>query len=321
MAALLCAAVGAIRAGRAMAQARLPLVAMLVHGSPEPNRAALNAFIDGMRELGYEPGRQYRLEVRFSDARSERLPVLARELLALGPDVIVTRPVLAAQAVQKESRTAPIVMATGAGALRAGLIASLARPGGNVTGLTNQGDELPTKLFQLLREVAPRARRVLVLSSGQAVVEPDTRAAARAAAETYGLALVEAYARTADELPAAMERCRRERCEAMVTLLDTNFSSFPEQVVNIAAQLRIPAVYYGRELVLRGGLIAYGADARVLNRRAATYVDKILKGARPADLPVEQPTQFELTVNQSTARALDLKLPQSILLRADQVID
>ena len=319
--ALLLALGAAFTVGTAQAQARIPLIVVLVHGTETSNRSRLEVLRDGLRELGYREGTGYRLEVRWTDNRIERLPQLARELLQLKPNVAVAAPVVSAQALYRETKTVPIVMASGAGALRFGLIASLARPGGNVTGLTNQGDDLTTKLFEFLQEIAPRAKRVVTLSSGLGSVEGDVRRDSRAAAKTYGLTLIEALAESAEQLPQLAERCRHERCEALVTLLDPNTFSFRSEVVALAARLRIPAVYYAKEFPEEGGLISYSTDTLQLWRRAATYVDKILKGAKPGELPIEQPTKFELVLNLKTAKALGLAIPPSILLRADRVIE
>lgn len=311
---MLCAA------GISCAQPRVPLVTILFHGTESSYRSRVDEFRDGMRELGYVDGRNYRMEVRFSELQLDRLPALARELLQLKPDVTVAAPVLSTQAFNRESKTVPIVMAGGVGALRVGLIASMARPGGNVTGVSNQGDELTQKHFEILKEIAPRTKRVLVLSSGQGVVEHDTRRASRAAAKAYGMTLIEALADSPEKISQLSAHCARERCEALVVLLDPYLTSRRNDVIALAAKLRLPAVYYSNEFVEDGGLIAYSADPAKMFRRAATYVDKILKGAKAGDLPVEQPTKFEMVVNMKTAKALGLKIPQSILLRADRVI-
>lgn len=319
--ALLFALCAALTAGGALAQLRMPLIVVLMHGTESVIRPRLDALRGGLRELGYHEKQHYRMEVRWSDNRVERLPELARELLGLNPDVAVANLVLSAQALHRESKTIPIVMSGGAGAQRVGLIASLARPGGNVTGLTNQGDELTAKLFELLREIAPRAKRVVVLSSGLGAAELDVRAGSRAAAKAYGLTLIEAFAESPSQLPTLAERCARERCEALVSLLDPILANFRGDVVALAARLRIPAAYPINEFAVDGGLISYSTDTLQLTRRAATYVDKILKGAKPGDLPIERPTKFELVVNQKTAKALGLNIPQSILVRADRVIE
>ena len=305
----------------AFAQQNLPLVVVLLHGTESFNRERLAGFRDGMRELGYIDGKNVRLEVRWTDNQADRLAPLARELLNLKPAVAVAAPVISAQALQRESKTVPIVMANGAGALRAGLIASMAHPGGNVTGVTNQGDDLTQKHFELLAEIAPRAKRVLTLSSGQAIVEPDIRSASRSAAKAYGMTLIEARADSAEKIRQLHDLCVRERCEAMAVLLDPHFLSLRADLIALTTNLRIPSVFYAHEFVSEGGLIAYSVDFRKLFARAATYVDKFLKGAKPADLPVEQPTKFELILNMKTAKALGLKIPNSILVRADKVLE
>jgi putative ABC transport system substrate-binding protein len=308
-------------AGVAWAQPRVPLIAVLMHGSESADTRRLDALREGLRELGYQEKRNFRMEVRWSDNREERLLALARELLAFKPDVIVAAPVIASRAVHRETRTIPIVMAGGAGAQRSGMIANIARPGGNVTGVTSQGDELTTKLFELVREFAPQARRVMALSSGRGAADADVRAQSRAAAKAYGLTLIEATAESPAQLSLLEERCARERCEALVTLNDPILFHFRADVVALVARLRIPAAYANMRYAEDGGLIGYSTDTSQLARRAATYVDKILKGAKPGDLPVELPTKFEMVVNRKAAKSLGLEIPQSILVRADRVIE
>lgn len=304
-----------------LAQARLPLIVVLMHGAKAAMPGRLEALVDGLLQLGYVEGRHYRLEVRWSDNQVERLPVLARELVAKHPDVAVCSPVLSAQALHRESKTLPIVMASGAGAQRIGLIASLARPGTNVTGIQNQLDELSAKQVEFLKELAPGTRRLMTLSSGLGAAEPDVRRGSRDAAKSYGMTVIEALADAPAKLPQVAAQCARERCDALVVLLDPSVQSFRTEVVAMAAKLRIPAIYPTLEYAEDGGLLAYSTDVRSLFRRAATYVDRILKGANPAELPVEQPTKFEMHVNLRTARALAIPIPQSILLRADRLID
>jgi putative ABC transport system substrate-binding protein len=304
------------------AQPRIPLVAALFHGTESAYRGRLDAFRDGMRELGYVEGKNYRMEVRWSDTQLDRLPALARELLQLRPDVAVASPVLATQAFNRESKIVPIVMAGGVGALRLGLIESMARPGGNVTGVSNQGDDLTQKLFQLVKEIAPRAKRVIALSSGQGAAEPDARSASRDAAKAYGMTLIDAWADSPETIRKVSALCEQKRCEALVFLLDPYFTSRRTEVIALATKLRRPAVYSGgSEFVEDGGLIGYSADPRALFHRTANYVDKILKGAKPADLPVEQPTRFDIVVNLKTAKTLGVKIPDSILVQATRVIE
>lgn len=303
------------------AQAQMPLVGVLVHGVESTQGRGVSAFREGLRDAGYEDGKNCRVVLRFSDNKIERLPVLARELLALTPAVVVATPVRATQALHRESKTVPIVMAGGAGAQNVGLIASLGRPGGNVTGVTNQGDALTAKHFELLREVAPGAKRVVTLSSGLGTVEGEVRIDSRASAERFGMTLIEALADGAGKLPELEARCKRERCEALIVLLDPNTAGFRKEIAALAARLRIPSVLPGVAYAEDGGLISYSANQWHLWRSAAGYVGRILRGAKPGDLPVAQPTSFELVINMNTARALGLKVPHSLLVRADRVIE
>ena len=319
--ATLASVASSLPAGISLAQARSPLIVVLMHGAEGAFPGRIAALVEGLRELGHVEGRNYRLEVRWSDNRVDRLPALARELVAMKPDVAVSSPVISAQALQRESRTLPIVMASGAGALRLGLIASLARPGTNVTGIHNQLDELSAKQLEFVRTLAPNAKRVMALSSGHGAAEPDVRKGARDAAKAYGMTLIEAWADAPAKLAQVSALCERERCEALVVLLDPSVQSFRSGVVELAARLRIPAVYPNLEYADEGGLISYSTDGNALFRRAAGYVDRILKGAQPADLPVEQPTKFELRVNLRTARALGISIPPSILRSADRLIE
>jgi len=304
-----------------VAQSRLPLVAVLYHGKESAVKPRVEALRDGLRDLGYGDGANIRLEVRWSDNRVERLPALARELLALKPAIAVASPTLATEALWRESKTVPIVMSGGSGWERSGMIASLARPGGNVTGVTNQLNELAGKQLEFLAEIAPRAKRVLALSSGLAASEKELRAGARAAADVLGITLVEAFADRPEKLAAVEASCERERCDALLVMVDPNLVNFRFEVIAMAARLRVPAAYAMLEFAADGGLLTYSTDATHLARRAATYVDKILKGAKPGELPIERPTRFELVVNQKAAKAIGLRIPQSILLRADRVIE
>lgn len=313
-------AVGLASHGAALGQQRQPLIVVLLHGTQSALRSRFEGLPEGLRELGYVEGLNYRMEVRWSDNEVDRLPALARELVAIKPDVAVSFPVISAQALQRESKTVPIVMASGAGAQRLGLISTLARPGGNVTGLENQLNELSAKQLEFLIEIAPDSKRVMTLSSGLGAAEPDVREGSRSAARALGITLIEALADSPARLAQASRVCERERCQALVVLLDPNVSSFRSEIIAIATRLRIPSVYPTLEFAHDGGLVAYSTDVRTQFRRAASYVDRILRGARPADLPIERPTKFDLVINLKSARALGIKIPQSVLIRADEVI-
>ena len=319
--AVLGALVLALVSAIANAQPAVPLIAALFHGTEASLSWRVDTLREELRALGYQEGRNYGLEVRWSDNHPDRLAALARELMDLKPAIAVAQPVIAVQALHRESKTVPIVMAGGAGAVRVGLIENLARPGGNVTGVQNQLDETTGKLFELLREVAPAARRVLVLSSGAGAAEEDVRAGSREAARMFGMTLIEAYVRSPEQLSELGDVCTRERCDGVVTLLDPNVTSFREPIIRFAMARNLPAVFPVRDFVVDGGLISYSVDQKWLSRRAATYIDRILRGAKPSDLPIEQPTRFELVVNLKAAKAIGLAVPQSVLLRADEVME
>ena len=318
---LLLAAGGLLVLPDAWTQSAVPLIAVLYHGSAGVMRARHDALREGLRELGYAEGKSYRMDVRYTDGRIERLPELARDLVRLKPAVAVAAPVVSAQALHQAQKTLPIVMSSGAGAERFGLVESLGRPGGSVTGLTNQGDELTGKLFEILLELAPKAKRVVALSSGLGAAEASVRRESREAARRFGLVLVEALAEGPAQLPQLAERCRHERCEAMVTLLDPNVFSFRPEIIALAAKLRVPAIYPQIDFVDEGGLASYSADQLQMYRRAASYIDKILKGAKPGELPIERPRKFELVINVKTAKTLGISIPPSLRMRADRVIE
>jgi putative ABC transport system substrate-binding protein len=240
---MLLAVSTALTGGVALAQPRLPLIVVLMHGKESAFPGGLPALVEGLRELGYVAGRNYRMEVRWSDNQLDRLPLLARELLAKQPDVADAFPVVTAQALHRESRTVLIVIASGAGAQRIGLIASLAHPGGNVTGLQNQLDELSAKQLELLKEIAPNAKRVMTLSLRLGVAEPDVREGSRTAAKANGMTLIEALADSPAKLAEVAAVCERERCQALVVLLDPNVQGFRSEIIAMAARLRIPAAY------------------------------------------------------------------------------
>jgi putative ABC transport system substrate-binding protein len=277
-----------------------------------------DAFRQGLQELGYVEGRNISIEYRWADGRPERLPILAAELVRLNVDVIVASGPSVAVARQA-TLTIPIVMAVMADPVRLGLAASLARPGGNVTGLTILSDELPGKWMDLLKEVIPGISRVAVLSEPQFTA--DQLRVSEAAARSLGLRLQVLNVRRQDELETAFAEAKKNRAEALIVLSSALFFVDRAAVVALAAKQRLPTIYHQKEFVVGSdGLMSYGPDFSDLFRRAAGYVDKILKGAKPGDLPIERPTKFELVINLKTARTLGLTIPQSLLQRADAVI-
>ena len=282
-----------------------------------------DAFREGLRELGYIEGQNIVIEHRSPESKYERLPGLAADLVRLNVQVIVAASPAATKAAKQATSTIPIVFTVSGDPVADGLVASLARPGGNTTGLATTGPDLVGKQLQMLKSVAPKVSRVAVLQN------PNTHRAshrgalrqAEGSARGLGMQLQVLDARTPSEIEAAFVAMSSQRVDGILVLRDAVFRAQRSQITALAAKHRLPAVYGLREEAEAGGLIAYGASVPHLYRRAATYVDKILKGAKPADLPVEQPTKFELVINLKTAKALGLTIPPSLLLRADQVIE
>jgi putative tryptophan/tyrosine transport system substrate-binding protein len=299
----------------------VPRIGFLETGSLSARAPLWEAFRQAMRELGYVESRTVVFEARGADGKPERLPALVAELVRSRVDVIVTSGTSAAQAAHQATATIAIVMATGSDPVGLGLVASLARPGGNVTGVTTLTTELSAKRLELAREVVPGASRLAILGdagSGAATTNQirDTKAAARA----LGVRLDAVTVRRATELEVAFSTIARERPAVLLIISAPMFFGERRRLADLALKHRLPTVHADPEYAEAGGLIAYGINLSELFRRAAVYVDKILKGAKPADLPVEQPTKFELVINLKTAKALGLTIPQSLLLRADEVI-
>ncbi len=302
-------------------EARLPTIGFF--GPPPAAGGLLQAFQQGLRELGYEEGRNIRIEYRYTDValqgHPELFPQLAAELVAVKPAVIVVSVVEAALAVKAATRTIPIVTVSVSDPVAAGLVASLARPGGNVTGLMRETRDLIGKNLELLKETLPGAGRIGVLVNPADPLKAAMAADATGAAQTLGVQLTAVEAG-----PAALDRAfasfSSERVRGVLVLGGAGFYLNRAHIVALARQTRLPSMFQNREFVDAGGLLSYAPSTVANYRRAAVFVDKILKGANPADLPVEQPTQFELVINLKTAKALGLSLPQSLLIRADEVI-
>ena len=282
------------------------------------------AFRQGLRDLGYVEGRNLVIEARDAEGKLERLPALAAELVALKVDVIVTSGTPAALAAKQATRTLPIVFTAVADPVTSRLVTSLAQPGGNVTGLSVLAPELVGKCLEQLKQAMPAVSRVAVLWHPGAMTErtdKDMLKRAEVAAQALGVRLQVLEARGPADFDRAFTEMTRARADALAVLTSSMLFGERRRLVGLAAKNRLPAVYPWREGVDAGGLMAYGPDLGDLLRRVATYVDKILKGAKPADLPVEQPTKFELVINLKTAKALGLTIPPSLLQRADQVIE
>jgi len=281
----------------------------------------LVAFRQGLRELGYVEGQNIAIESRWADSQDDRLPALAADLLRSKVDVIVAETGAATRAVQLTTRTIPIVMTLVNDPVGSGLVASLARPGGNVTGLTVISPDLLGKRLELLKAVVPKLSRVALLRNPGNPAATAMLREAEAAAQALGVRLQTLEARNPPEIDSAFAAMTRERAGALLILPDSIFLSQRSQIAELAVKRRLPSIRQSSAFAEAGGLMSYGANYLDLERRAATFVDKILKGAKPADLPVEQPAKFELVINRRTAKTIGLTIPPSLLQRADQVID
>jgi putative ABC transport system substrate-binding protein len=279
-----------------------------------------NAFLQGMRELGYVEGKNLVIEWRFADGKLERLPGLAAELVQLKVDVIVAVASPAIGAAQKATTTIPIVMAITGDPVGSGFVKSLARPGGNITGLSNMGGDTGPKLFDLLLSVVPNLSRVGVLVTPTSTTYRTILESVQAAAQKAGVKTLVAEASSSQEIDNAFSMMVREKADAVIVGSSSFFAQQRRQIAELGLEYRIPSMFALRTNVEAGGLISYGQNIADDFQRSATYVDKILKGAKPGDMPVEQPTEFELVVNLKTAKAIGVTIPQSILLRADEVI-
>jgi putative tryptophan/tyrosine transport system substrate-binding protein len=298
---------------------KIPRLGFLVPGSLSSYSARIEAFRQGLRELGYVEGQSIIIEYRYAEGKFDRLPDLAAELVRLAVDVIVTGDTPAVQAVKNATNTIPIVMGNVADPVTVGLVASLARPGGNITGLTTLAPDLDGKRLELLKEILPKVARVAFFwDPGNPAMRIRFKEV-QGAALALEIALQSLEIRNPKELENAFEAAIREGPGALMAP-NTMVLAFGKQIVDFAARNRLPLIYDTREFAEAGGLMSYGPSFPDLWRRAATYVDKILKGAKTSDLPVEQPMKFELIINLKTAKQIGLTVPQSVLYRADKVI-
>jgi putative tryptophan/tyrosine transport system substrate-binding protein len=301
--------------------ARVPRIGFLGNSTAALEANLVGPFRDGLRDLGYVEGRSILIEYRWAEGKYERFPELIAELVALEVDVIVTAGTPAALAVKRATTRIPIVIAAVGDPVGTGLVASLSRPGGNVTGLAAIAPDLEGKRLELLMELVPKLSHVSFLSNPGNPLHVASEKQARSAARALHLDVQFVAVRSDPEFDDAFDAILKERPGAMIVLADRVFLHNRARLVDFAARNRLPAVYPYVELVEAGGLMSFGPNYADLHRRAATYVDKILKGAKPGDLPVEQPTKFELVINMKTAKALGIKILPSVLLRADRVIE
>jgi putative ABC transport system substrate-binding protein len=301
--------------------ATVPRIGYLVRNDAESTKHLLAAFRQGLRERGWIDGENIVLEQRYADGVADRVRPLVTELIRLKVDIIVTTSSATTWAAKDATKSIPIVMTVSADALGEGLVSSLAHPGANITGMTFLvGPEIAGKQLQLLKELVPAAARVVVLTNPSNNSHAAYIRELTAAARSLGAKLQIVEARSPEQLDNAFVAMTRERGQALLVLSDSMFLGQRRRIVSLAAANRLPAIYYQREFIDAGGLVSYGASLSDMFRRAAADVDKILKGAKPGDLPIEQPTKFELAINLKTAKSLGLAVPQTLLLRADEAI-
>ena len=309
-------------AAHAQSIPRLPRIGYLAFNTEVSGRHVLDAFRRTMRDLGWTEGRNVVIETRFADGEVERLPLLVSELLRLDVDMIVAGSSAVTRASKSATRTVPIVMLASADALGEGFVASLAQPGGNITGMTLlAGPEIASKQLEVLREIAPAATRVAALVNPLNGSHAAFAAELEGAARKLGTRLQHVRAKSPDQIDDAFIAMVKERAAALLVLSDAMFLGARRKITELARSRALPAMYSQREFVDAGGLASYGPSLIDMARGAAKHVDKILRGAKPRDLPVEQPTKFELLLNTRIAKALGITLPQSLILRADELIE
>jgi ABC-type uncharacterized transport system substrate-binding protein len=299
---------------------KMPRIGLL-YASAVFNSARIEAFRQGLRGLGYVEGKNIVIEYRYAEGKLDRYAALAAELVRLNVDVIVTGGPGATRPAKEATSAIPIVMAQDPDPVSNGFVASLARPGGNITGLSTLGAEISGKQVELLKEIVPRLSRVAVVGTSTEPSNSQTFKETELAARAFGIDLQYLDARGSMDFETAFHTASKGQADAILVLPSFLFAAHPTQIGRLALKSRLPAIYAHGRFVEAGGLMSYGVSYRDLDRRAATYVDKILKGANPADLPIEQPTKFDLVINLKTAKALGLKIPAQLLMEADKVIE
>ena len=301
--------------------ARIGFLASRSRSTPSDPEIYYDAFMQEMRELGYIEGKNLNIEWRFADGKYERLPGFAAELVQMKVEIIVTHGVPGTQAAQRATRIIPIVTAAVNDPVGTGFAASLARPGGNITGMSNTVNDVSIKHIELLKAMVPKLSRVAILMNPGNASHPANLKNIQVAARHAGIKVLPVDARSSEEIERGFGSMKRERARAVIIATDPFFQQQRRQIIAMAAKNKLPSMFSFREEVRAGGLMSYGANLPDIYRRAATYVDKILKGAKPGDLPIEQPTRFELVINRWTAQALGLTISREMLLRADAVIE
>ena len=299
---------------------KVPRIGFLGSTAPSSVSARVEAFRQGLKELGYVEGKNIAIEYRFGEGKEDRLPNLAAELVRLKVDVIVTAGPASTRSTKEANVTIPIVMGFDNEPVGNGFVASLARPGGNITGLSSLAPEISGKRLELLKEIVPRLSRVAILGSSTTPGDAQALREMELAAGAFGVQLQYLDVPAPKDIETVFRAAGKGRADALLVLASTVFISHRRQIVELAVKSRLPAIYFAPEFVEDGGLMTYSVSITDLFRRAATYVDKILKGAKPADLPVEQPIKFELIINLKAAKQIGLTIPPNVLARADKVI-
>jgi putative ABC transport system substrate-binding protein len=307
-------------AAHAQQPAKIPRIGILISASASVQSARVEAFRQRLRELGYVEGKNIVMEHRYAEGKRERLPDLAAELVRLKADVIVTTGAVPVLAAKKASPTIPIIFASSSDPVGSGLVSSLAQPGGTITGLSQMAPDLDGKRLELLKEAFPKIVRVAFLWQAGGIRGNLELTDMEAAAKVLGLKLQSLPVRSLGDLESAFARAKREGAQALITTTGALINTQLRQVLDFAVKNRLPAMYPNSEFVEAGGLMSYGSDNTDSWRRAADFVDKILKGTKPADIPVEQPTKFEFLVNLKAAKQIGLTIPQKVLARVDRVI-
>jgi putative ABC transport system substrate-binding protein len=305
----------------ARAQGRIPRVGFMGNSTAALEVNLVDSFREGLRELGYEEGRNIAIEYRWADGRYERFAALVAELIAAKVDVIVTAGTPAALAVKKATSTVPLVMVAVGDPVGTGLVPSLARPDGNLTGLSSVAPDLEGKRLELLREIVPSVSRIAVFINSVNPFHATSMRQAQSAGKTLGVKVQQYDIRKSEDLDGAFAAIRKERPDALLILADRVFLHNRERIVDFTEEQRLPNVSAYKEVVEAGGLMSYGPSYEDMHKRAAIYVNKILKGAKPGNLPIEQPTKFTLVVNLKAAKALGISMPPAVLSRADDVIE
>jgi putative ABC transport system substrate-binding protein len=306
--------------GQAQQPKKVPRIGFLIGTSPSTISDRIEAFRQGLRELGYVEGKNIVIEYRYSEGKLDRLRELAAELVRLNVDVIVTSGPTPNRAAKEATVTIPIVMGYDTDPVGNGFVVSLARPGGNITGLSTLAPEISGKQVELLKEIVPRLSRLAVFGTSTSPGTAQALKETELAAAAVGARLQYLDIRSPNEIDTAFQEARKGRADAVLVLTSAVFVLHRTQLADLAIKSRLPVIYDRREFVDDGGFMSYGTSFADLARRTATYVDKILKGAKPADLPVEQPTKFELIINLKAAKQIGLTIPPNVLARADKVI-